>query len=235
MKNHSELETLQDNFDRGNTGQQSEQPTGIAQATWKQHPLRWAFIGIVIQATLLMGMIGMAFYPLWVGTPIRLQTVPVDPRNLFRGNYLELNYALNRLNLDSIPNDLPRYPQLRPNDVVYIELEPDKMGIHQAIGVWSERPTRSANPCLRARIDGRYMHQSEPTITVETDVQHFFASPDSLKLYERQQNVPTLESTTPSPNFTIIVKAKVTNDGRARLLGLIKIDSLPQNDSSLSE
>jgi uncharacterized membrane-anchored protein len=223
MNTHPDSQSLQDQAGSSPTGQQSAQAKNLP-LKLNRSSVRWAIVGIMIQALLLIGMIGMAYYPLWDGTPIKLQTVPVDPRNLFRGNYIELNYDFNTLQLDSIPNDLERYPKLKQNDVVFIELAPDKNGIHQAIGVWSELPTRNTNICLKARIS--YVNTSSSYITVETDVQHYFASGDTIQSYERNLTIRTMQSTTEPPPFELIVKAKVTKNGSARLVGLIKIDSL---------
>ena len=51
---------------------------------------------VLLQLAVLGGLFVYSQYPLWVGTEVRLATVPVDPRDLFRGQYVRLNYALSR-------------------------------------------------------------------------------------------------------------------------------------------
>ena len=47
---------------------------------------------IAFQLVVLAGMVVYAAMPLWTGTEIRVKTVPVDPRSMFRGNYAQLRY-----------------------------------------------------------------------------------------------------------------------------------------------
>ena len=51
---------------------------------------------VLLQLAVLGGLFVYSQYPLWVGTEVRLATVPVDPRDLFRGQYVRLNYAPSR-------------------------------------------------------------------------------------------------------------------------------------------
>ena len=52
-----------------------------------------------LQTLALVGMIGVQQYTLNEGTPVLLETEPIDPRSLFRGDFVILNYAI---------SDLPR-------------------------------------------------------------------------------------------------------------------------------
>ena len=61
---------------------------------------------VLLQLAVLGGLFVYSQYPLWVGTEVRLATVPVDPRDLFRGQYVRLNYALSRQPLPEM--ELPR-------------------------------------------------------------------------------------------------------------------------------
>ena len=55
------------------------------------------------------------------GTPVLLETVPVDPRDLLRGDYVTLRYKISMLDLDKIKKDKNDYGS---GDLVYIKLEP---------------------------------------------------------------------------------------------------------------
>ena len=51
---------------------------------------------------ILGGMLVAHAYPLWVGKEITLRVVrPIDPRDLFRGEYVILSYDLSRLRLET--------------------------------------------------------------------------------------------------------------------------------------
>lgn len=56
----------------------------------------------LVCAAILGGMLVTHAYPLWVGQEITLRVVrPIDPRDLFRGEYVILRYHLSRLRLDT--------------------------------------------------------------------------------------------------------------------------------------
>ncbi len=73
---------------------------------------------MALQLFLLAGMVAGAALPLWTGTEIRVETVPVDPRSMFRGNYARLRYRLGTLPDDAL-GDVSR---LRRGEIVYVSL-----------------------------------------------------------------------------------------------------------------
>ena len=74
---------------------------------------------IAFQLVVLAGMVVNAAMPLWTGTEIRVRTMPVDPRSIFRGNYARLAYEFGTLPEDT----LPEVEGLRKGEVVYVRLE----------------------------------------------------------------------------------------------------------------
>jgi uncharacterized membrane-anchored protein len=70
-----------------------------------------------LQAVALAAMIADRQWTLNTGTPVVLETVPVDPRSLFMGDYARLSYRISRIRLDSVKVEgwpetkaLPRTP-----------------------------------------------------------------------------------------------------------------------------
>ncbi|MGI2259840.1 GDYXXLXY domain-containing protein [Shewanella sp. GXUN23E] len=59
---------------------------------------RWLKWGMVLTIILQLGVLAVEYissvWPLWFGQPVMLTTAPVDPRSLFRGNYVRLNYDI---------------------------------------------------------------------------------------------------------------------------------------------
>ena len=51
---------------------------------------------ILFQFFVLTGMVAVAAMPLLSGTEIKIKTIPVDPRSLFRGNYARLRYEISQ-------------------------------------------------------------------------------------------------------------------------------------------
>jgi uncharacterized membrane-anchored protein len=60
---------------------------------------RLVFVLIVVfQLLILLGMIGFKEATLTTGTEVVLQTAPVDPRDIFRGDYVALSYKISTIN-----------------------------------------------------------------------------------------------------------------------------------------
>jgi uncharacterized membrane-anchored protein len=67
---------------------------------------RWALLAaFVLQTGLLAWMIADRALLLSHGKEVRLQVVPVDPRDLLRGDYVTLAYPMSRLRNDEIEGD----------------------------------------------------------------------------------------------------------------------------------
>ncbi len=67
------------------------------------------------------------------GTEVRLATAPVDPRDIFRGDYVVLTYDISSIVLERLTGeDLDSYAE---GDKVYVALEPDESGIWRASGI----------------------------------------------------------------------------------------------------
>ncbi len=81
------------------------------------------FLLVGWQILLLLGLIASKYMTLLTGTTIVLDTVPVDPRELFRGDYVVLRYTISRLNLSQVDNRLTK-AQLKPGRTVYVALVP---------------------------------------------------------------------------------------------------------------
>ncbi len=89
--------------------------------------IQWGLVAaVVLQVGVLMGEYLNSVYPLWTGREIRLKTVPVDPRSLFRGNYTRLNYEISRITLPE-PEKGP-YPRF--GEVVYVKLKQGEDGVY---------------------------------------------------------------------------------------------------------
>ena len=101
---------------------------------------------IAFQLVVLAGMVVNAALPLWTGTEVRVRTVPVDPRSIFRGNYARLGYEFGTLPR----NALRRVDGLRLGEVVYVSLEPGDDDEYVFAGASLERPAEGV--FLRGRL-----------------------------------------------------------------------------------
>ncbi|MBF1801278.1 GDYXXLXY domain-containing protein [Alloalcanivorax profundimaris] len=127
---------------------------------------------VLVQLLVLGGLAGYSQYPLWVGEEVRVATLPVDPRDWFRGQYVRLDYPFSRLPIPDM--ELPR-----GGDPVFVPL-------HREDGLW--RPGRARlrepddGPYLRGRITavrGGRMH-------VRYGIEAWFAPPEEARRLEAE-------------------------------------------------
>jgi uncharacterized membrane-anchored protein len=86
--------------------------------------------GVALQVLVLVGMVVLRLVPLMTGETVLLRVVPVDPRDLFRGDYVTLGYEFSRTPLeriDGLPGALLSQARGR---TVYVSLVQEEDGRH---------------------------------------------------------------------------------------------------------
>jgi len=127
---------------------------------------------VALQVLVLVGMVARAAMPLWTGTEIRVRTIPVDPRSMFRGNYARLRYEFGTLPEDA----LSEVEGLRVGEVVYVGLKQGEGHKLEYSRATVERP--AGGVFLRGRLV-----TSSPPLRVRYGIEAFFAPRESaLKL-----------------------------------------------------
>jgi uncharacterized membrane-anchored protein len=111
----------------------------------------WALV--LFQVLLLAGIIGYRHYWLTTGERVLLRTVPVDPRDIFRGDYVRLNYDISTLDLDRLEGD----DKFVRNENVYVVLRKN------ADGTCIPFSTLDTQPRHERFIKGRVLSQTEGT------------------------------------------------------------------------
>jgi uncharacterized membrane-anchored protein len=116
----------------------------------------WLLIGAAAQVFVLLGMVGLHSIPFLRGQTVLLRVQPIDPRDLFRGDYVILGYDFSRLPANAIPG-LPvqngnESARLRGR-TVYVSLVPEADGLHYRGGSYSLTPPASGL-FLRGTLDG---------------------------------------------------------------------------------
>ncbi len=145
---------------------------------------RRAFILIGVFWLALVGaLVGVKQYTLLAGEDVLLRTVPVDPRDLFRGDYVILRYEISTLDLTALDTDI------RPEDLMetatfgatlYTAFSVEE-GYAEPTGVFTERPP---GRFIRATV-----RRAGPGQTVELDygIESFFVPEGRGLEIERQR------------------------------------------------
>lgn len=104
---------------------------------WTPSNKRFLAIGLVLTISAQMMVLATEYlssvWPLWYGTPIVLKTAPIDPRSLFRGNYVRLNY-----DISSIDKSLTK-ERFKRGEVGYVALK-EEGGYFVATALYREKP-----------------------------------------------------------------------------------------------
>jgi uncharacterized membrane-anchored protein len=100
-------------------------------------------IAAAAQILVLAGMIVMRSIPYFTGQTVLLRVQPVDPRDMFRGDYVILGYEFSRLpagGIRGLPNTEPARIQNQP---IYVSLVAEPDGVHYRAEDWSTTPPMS--------------------------------------------------------------------------------------------
>src|SRR4030042_7036272 len=116
--------------------------------------MRAKFILLVLfQAVLLIGIIAYRQHWVSTGEKILLRTVPFDPRDLFRGDFVDLRYEISTLDLGK----LGIKESFKPGDKAFVLLEQNPDGTYYATSL------RRVPPVGRKFIQGKV--RSEMTLS----------------------------------------------------------------------
>jgi uncharacterized membrane-anchored protein len=91
---------------------------------------------VLLQVVLLIGIVAYRQYWVMTGEKILLKTAPVDPRDIFRGDYISLRYEISALDLGK----LGMREKFIPRERVYVILEKNREGTFDATSASRELP-----------------------------------------------------------------------------------------------
>jgi uncharacterized membrane-anchored protein len=112
--------------------------------------LALALVGLV-QTGVLAGMVFDRVRLIESGREITLPIVPVDPRDLFRGEYVELGYAIERL-----PARLLEGPPPRAGAAFYVTLEKTADGGWMPVKLTAAKPSQTGEERLIIKARSRF-------------------------------------------------------------------------------
>jgi len=154
-------------------------------------------IGLILTLCFQMAVLSVEYLgsvlPIWTGEEIILKTEPVDPRSLFRGNFVRLNYEINR-----IPTE--PHTEFKIGGVVYVSLVESK-------GIWQFDAINSAKPRQGTYIRGRVRRSDLGTVQVEYGIEAFFMPREKALKVQNEMGGQAQ------------VRVFVAPDGKARAVG----------------
>lgn len=178
--------------------------------------LGWRIAAVFgLQALALIYMIADRRWTLVTGTPIVLETAPVDPRSLFSGDYVALNYKISRLQLAELGGDR----DFRRHDSVYVLLRRgapywEAVSVHRTAptpspghivirGEVGDTGIRSWDPAQRRAVDGVYL-------SVRYGIESYFVPEGEGRAIER-----------PAADERVSIRVAVDTRGRGAIKSLL--------------
>lgn len=141
------------------------------------------------------GFIGFKEYTLRTGQEVLLKTMPIDPRDLFRGDYVVLLYDISRIDPASV---VVERTDLKSGDKVYVGLDiREKYAV--ATNIYSSPPKDGLY------IKGTLKDVSVNRLNIEYGIESYFVPEGEGKVIERQRgkNVDVKVSIDKSGNSVI--------------------------------
>lgn len=109
-------------------------------------PLWRGLVAIALLCGLVLALVESRAGILRSGTEIRLATAPVDPRDLFRGDYVVLSYRISTLEPAALDGD----KAFERNQTVFVRIAPGADGLAEAKGVYLARPPAAGEGAVLA-------------------------------------------------------------------------------------
>ena len=94
---------------------------------------------ILFQFAALLWMALSREYVVQTGEVVKIQTAPIDPRDLFRGDFVRLDYDLSNLPAGMLAAHL-RDQALKKGQVLYVSLQTDQQGLAKPVSVSEAMP-----------------------------------------------------------------------------------------------
>lgn len=176
----------------------SDKPAATNAASW-----RWALVALIQLALISLPLIDRLQVQM-TGEEVTLEVVPIDPRDLLRGDYVIINLAINRLSAD-----IPGGDDVTAGDRVFLELQVTDAGTAEAAKLSADRDDLGT-----LVVAGTVTSVSGEEIRLDYGIDAFFLAEGTGLEIERMN----------TDRITLVVA--VTDDGRSLPLRLL-VDGKP--------
>ena len=163
-------------------------------------------LGVVLaQLIVLAGELGYCLYPHITGKEVLLATAPVDPRSLFRGQYVRLSFEISRISVSFF--DQKERESLEVGDTVYVVLK-------EHDGVYKASSASSSKPSGTTYIAGTVSRLGGSIVNVRYGLEAYFANPERAKELETQR-----WERRGTRDGRSVVRVRLARNGQAALVG----------------
>jgi uncharacterized membrane-anchored protein len=175
--------------------------------------MRKAFIltAVIMQVLVLAYMAGEREYILKTGTMIHLRTAPIDPRDIFRGDYVRLNYEISRIAIDKLKG-AGNLKEIKKGEKLYVGLKEGPNGLYEMTYAQFQKP--EGGMYLTGRSQNR--HQSPQPgypIWINYGIEAYFVEQGTGRAIEKRRGTRT------EPQVPLEMAIAVGSGGKAVIRG----------------
>lgn len=179
-------------------------PTGLS----RRRLLIAGVLAATMQTGILASMIREGTSILAEGTPISLKTVPVDPRDLLRGDYVTLRYEFSTLEASLIEGP---WPAMSGDATLYVVLAPSGDGYWHPLRARFQQITPDPGEVVLRSLPFHFELATDrpATISAEYGLERYYVPEGQGKELEQARNASR-----------VVIDARVLDDGTARIAAL---------------
>jgi len=112
-------------------------------------------LAVLAQLLVLAWMAGEREWIFRTGQVVYLRTAPIDPRDLFRGDFVRLQYEINSVRAEHLDPALRTAPAERKrHEIMYTRLQPAGEGLYEATATTTTRPSEGV--FIRGRTEDQW-------------------------------------------------------------------------------
>lgn len=146
-------------------------------------------LAVILQILVLAYMAGEREYILHNGKVIHLRTAPIDPRDMFRGDYVRLNYEISRIPLNMIKN-ADGVGEIKKDAKIYALLKEGPNGLYELVDADLQKPEEGLY--LTGRIPSPYRKlQVGNPIRVNYGIEAYFVEQGKGREIEKRRGSRT--------------------------------------------
>ncbi len=187
----------------------------------KRMPNKWFIIALLIPVIILFGMLVKPIQTKLIGEEVWLGTIPIDPRDLFRGDYVILDLEIERVHTDLLEPTL--YEKIKENYsgkylTVFVSLEEGEDGVYQVKQVSDRRPDdlylkASMDPYIYDNNWRREDSMENPYVEIDYGIDRFYVEEGTgLELEELARQGKVIVKAKIHNGYSVLTEIKGLND-----------------------
>ena len=145
----------------------------------------FVILAVFLQLIVLAYMAGEREYILHSGKVIHLRTAPIDPRDMFRGDYVRLSYEISRIPVNRL-DGVDSAGKLNKGDKIYVSLKEGPNGLYELAAAGLEKPANGIYLVGRLPYPYRTLRASNP-IWINYGLEAYFVEQGKGRAIEKRR------------------------------------------------